>query len=280
MRTGARIGWVIWTAWAVVLVIAVVWSLADALSITPTIAYVLAGLSVFVLLFAFGSTPALFATGRPPVFAVVSAVSGALSVGSLVAVFFGFHWRFIGSPTPAPSAFITDVTAAGQFDSVLAYARGLSYDSVTHSVADSTIIVDSGGVFLTKAWIAPAVGANFVSHGDLYGIGARHGRVVARIRVDTSYGNRGYPALRLPSGVSYVWVDSLEQRDTTGVFRAFIIPDRPGAAVVRFPVSQYSHYYRSRHSLANFPIARWVLHKSNCVNLPCGHNGCCQSCPN
>lgn len=271
MSTWARLGQLVWAAWAVALVLAVVSTVGYLFDLTPLRAYAIAGLSVVVLVLALRSTP--------PFSGTVSIISGVVALMALVIIVFAFQWRFIGNATPQPSTPITDVTATGQFANLLAYAKGLSYDSVTHNVADSTIIVDSGGAYLTKAWIAPAVGANFVSYRDLGGTGAGHGRVVARIRVDTSYANRGYPMLHLPSGVSYVWVDSLEQRDTTGAFRAFIIPDRPGAGIVRFPVSAYSHYYRSRHSLANFPIARWVLHKSNCVNLPCGHNGCCQSCP-
>lgn len=279
MSTWARLGQLLWVLWGAALVIAVVSLSGYLLDLTPMRTYVIGGLSLLVLVRALRSTPVLLGAGKPPFAAFVSVISGVVAVIALVVIVFAFQWRFIGNATPQPPAAITDVTAPGQFAALLAYAKGLSYDSVTHNVADSTIIVDSGGMFLTKAWIAPAVGANFVSQRDLYGTGAGKGRVVARIRVDTSYGNRGYPKLNLPSGVSYVWVDDLVQKDTTGSFRAFIIPDRPGASVVRFPVSKYSHYYRSRHSLANFPIARWVLHKSNCVNLPCGHNGCCQSCP-
>ena len=275
----ARIGWVVWAAWVAALVLAVLSMSSYVLDLTPLRAYAIVALSLIVLLRALRSAPVLLLAGTSRLAALVSVISGVVAVVTVGVIFAAFQWRFIGDATRQPPGAITDVTAPGQFAAVLAYARGLSYDSVTHNVADSTIIVDSGGAFLTKAWIAPAVGANFVSQRDLYGLGAGHGRVVARIRVDTSYGNRGYPMLHLPSGVSYVWVDSLVQYDTTGSFRAFIIPDQAGASVVRFPVSAYSHYYRARYSLANFPIARWVLHKSNCVNLPCGHNGCCQSCP-
>ena len=275
----SRIGWGVWAAWVAALVLAVLSMSSYVLDLTPLRAYAIVALSLIVLLRALRSAPQLLVAGTSRLAALVSLISGVVAVITVVVIFGAFQWRFIGDATRQPPGAITDVTAPGQFAAVLAYAKGLSYDSVTHNVADSTIIVDSGGAFLTKAWIAPAVGANFVSQRDLFGLGAGHGRVVARIRVDTSYGNRGYPKLNLPSGVSYVWVDSLVQYDTTGAFRAFIVPDRPGGSVVRFPASRYSHYYRSRHSLANFPIARWVLQKSNCVNLPCGHNGCCQSCP-
>jgi hypothetical protein len=148
---------------------------------------------------------------------------------------------------------------------VLAYAKRIPYDAMTHGTADSAFLTDTEYGVLPKVegWIAPARGANFVSYRRLESHGRGRGRVVARITVDTS-GGRGYPLLNLPPGVSYIWVDNLRINDTTGTFRALIIPDRPGGRVDTFPSRATFAYLRSKGTFANFPMSRWVLHHSEC----------------
>ncbi len=275
IRWGGRL---VWLAWVGVLLIVALWLLRPCYAVTPRTAYSLIGLSVLVLVITARATLRTLIVPSP----IVSGLSGFLASGAVITGTGGLYLHLFGTATAAPPSFITDVTAPSQFDSVLAYARGLSYDSTTHNAPDSTLIVDTvgGGLHITKAWISPAVGANFMSYCDLSSTGPGRGRVVARIRVDTTYGSRGYPELHLPAGVSYVWIDSLELRDTTGTFRAFVIPATRGGSVIRLP-DKDSHYYSSRRAFSNFAMARWVLYKhSNCTNVPCGGGkGCCQSCP-
>jgi hypothetical protein len=276
IKWGGRLAWVVWGLMFLIVAVQLVLS---GYTPSPLYVYLVGGLSIVVFLI---TTLSKLRTQVMPTVTrflrIVSEVSRFSSVGMTVSVVIGIYYRLFGIATAAPPPFITDVTQRSQFDSVLAYARRLGYDSTTHNAPDSTLIVDTvgGSVHITRAWIAPAAGANNVPQHELYGTGPGMGRVVARIRVDTTYGHRGYPELHLPAGVSYIWVDSLELRDTTGTFRAFVIPD-PGDSVIRLP-ALHSHYYRSRRAFSNFAMARWVLYGSNCTNVPCGH-GCCQSCP-
>jgi hypothetical protein len=268
-----RAVWLLWLASA----IAAIYQMRQygALRLTPAQAYELLSLSVLVLLTTFSS----LLTAAPSRPRVVPAVSGVIAGGTILSLGLALGWHFIGTGTPAPPAFISDVTDPSQFDSVLAYSRRIEYDSRTHGTADSAFLTDTAGGVRPgiKAWIAPAGGANFVSYRSLAGTGRGRGRVVARISVDTS-GGLGYPLLNLPAGVSYIWVDSLRISDTTGTFRAFIIPDRAGGKVSRFPGPATFVYLRSPGTFANFPMARWVLHHSFCFNTGCS-NGCCRVCP-
>jgi len=273
---GARL---IWGAWAVVLVIAAARMMSSTYLVSPALGYAVVGLSVLVLLVvALPSIRTLLAPAPASAFTLVSGLSSVVALGAVALIAAGFRWHFIGRETAPPPDSITNVAARSQFRAVLAYAQGLSYDSTTHNAPDSTLLVDTVGatVYVTRARIAPAVGANFVSYSALYGAGSGRGRVVARIRLDTTYGGRGYPKLNLPAGVSYVWVDSVEVHDTTGSFRGFVIP-ASGDSVIPLP-SAHSHYYRSARASSNFPMARWILYHSHCTNVPCS-KGCCQSCP-
>lgn len=277
IKWGGRLTWVVW---GLVLLIVAGQLVSPGYAPSPLIVYVLGGLSVIVFLItAWSKLNARVVPMVTPLSKLASGVSRYAAFGTIVSVVAGSSLHFFGAATDTPPTFITDVTAPSQFDSVLAYARRLGYDSTTHNAPDSTLIVDTvgGSVHITKAWIAPEAGAIYIPQHDLYGTGPGKGRVVARIRVDTTYGHRGYPELHLPAGVSYIWVDSLELHDTTGTFRAFVIPDSSGGSVVRLPAA-HSHYFRSRWAFSNFAMARWVLYRSNCTNVPCGR-GCCQSCP-
>jgi hypothetical protein len=260
--------------WVAVLLVAIYRVLSYG-GIAPALAYVLLFLSVLILVTAF--PPLVGAAPAEP--RLVPAVSSVLAGSTVVSLGFALGLHFIGRGTPAPPAFVTDVSDPAQFDSVLAYARRLVYDSATHGTADSAFLTDTEGGALpkVKAWMAPARGANFLSYRNLEGMGPGRGRVVARVRVDTA-GGLGYPLLNLPAGVSYIWVDSLALRDSTGVFRALIIPAAPGGRVARFPRLATFIYVKSPGTFANFPMSRWVLHHSLCFNTGCS-SGCCRVCP-
>lgn len=323
MSAKGRVVGGIWAVWALALVIAILYAVIHPFQVWLWMAYVILGLSVVVIVLMIVPPLGLLLAKAPPTApAVLHWALGVVAFGAILSVLIGFKWRFIGKGTEAPPPSITDVRAPGQFDSLLAYAKRIPYDAVTHGTADSALLTDTillpdstWALYTVKAWIAPARDANLNSYDDL-GEGRGKGRVVARITVDSvgrlwiarsqeaiTRANRdlerasrvrgggvtpsnsqaiglGYQKLNLPAGISYVWVDNLKiEHDTTGKFRALIIPDRAGGKVDSFPVSEYSRYYRSKHTFANFPMARWVLHNSNCTNVPCGNHGCCQSCP-
>jgi hypothetical protein len=269
---------VIWGVWAVLLAAAVYRMLVpDATQVSPAMAYALIALSILVVV------PAIrgLLDAAPPLrgASVVHALSTVAATATIALLSFALGSRLIGNGTAAPPSVIGDVTDPKQFDSLLAYARRIPYDTKTHGTADSAFLTDTEGGVLpkVKAWIAPARGANFVSYASLEGSGRGQGRVVARITVDTGTG-RGYPLLNLPPGVSYIWVDRLHIIDTTGTFRALIIPDRPGGQVDTFPSRATFVYLRSRGAFANYPMSRWVLHHSQCFNTGCT-SGCCRVCP-
>lgn len=244
--------------------------------IPPVLAWLLLLVSVVVLVVPFLELRK-GAENRP---SLVQAGSAIVAGGVILFLGLALLWHFIGNGTEAPPAAITNVADPAQFDSVLAYARRIPYETSAHGMADSALLTDTAGGLRppVKAWIVPARGANFVSYRSLSGSGPGRGRVVARITVDTTGGGVGYPLLNLPAGVSYMWVDSLVLRDTTGHFRALILPDRPGGKVMSFPRTATFVYLRSHGAFANYPTARWVLQHSQCANPGCS-NGCCQVCP-
>lgn len=302
----AWIAVVVWVAWAVTLVYALSRALWYYHHVSVPIAYALIGLSAIVFVIAAIPSVRKQFTDAPLKSVAFSTASAVVAVISVAAIASGFTWRFIGHGTEPPPPTVTDVLNESQFDSVLAYARRLPYDLMTHGTGDSTLLSDTMSLndsivalYTVKAWIAPQRDANLNSEDDLSGAGQGKGRVVARIVVDDTgriwiprgQGGRskparsdtigvGYPRLKLPAGVSYVWIDNLKIRDTTGTFRALIIPDR-GLRVLQYPAARTSFtYVRSVATIANFPAARWVFQHSSCTNTPCVTNGCCRTCTN
>lgn len=269
------VGWVVRLVWLVLLGIAT-WDVAweGPARIRILIAWLLLAASVAVV---FAAAPRLrraSPTGPGVVQAVFALTAGAVAFFLTLALL----WHFIGTPTPpAP---IADVTDSTKFDSLLNYAKGITYEATAHGMADSAMLTDTvGGAYPpVKAWIAPARGANFVFYRDLTGSGLGKGRVVARVTVDTTGGGAGYRLLNLPAGVSYIWVDNLARHDTTGTFRALIIPDRPGGKIMFFPKKATFVFLRNYEAFANHPEARWVFQHSQCTNPGCA-SGCCRVCP-
>lgn len=182
---------------------------------------------------------------------------------------------------PAP-AFKYDPVNPESRDLLLAYARSLAYDSVTHGTADSTILTetDSSGRSITRsvaARVASQVNAHSNRLANLEGTGPGNGRIVARIWIDPTEG-RGWPALQLPPGISYIWVDSLlSTSDTSGTARAIIISERERDQVRILP--QRIEWLSSSWATMNFPMARWLTRgNGQCANVACTH-GCCLVCP-
>jgi hypothetical protein len=270
--------WVLLVGWAALVVAAGIWASPDSTPfVRPVTAVVVAAVSILILVLALVPSANAWAAQGKAALAVLYRLAGIVAGGAIALVVVGFKWGLIGTGTKAPP-FPISISAdgtlpPGRFDDLLTFARSLTYDDYTHGTADSGYVVDDSG-FTLKAWIAPAQRADFIRYEDL---GPGKGRVVARIRIDTT-GGRGYRPLGLPPGVSYLWVDNLQIKDTTGTFRAFIIPDRPGAQFIPFKDGATFTYLRSSGKFANLPMARWLLHGSSCFNTSCSH-GCCRVCP-
>jgi hypothetical protein len=124
--------------------------------------------------------------------------------------------------TPAPMG-VTNAADTAQRRAVLAYARTLTFDTVTHGASDKQplTLVDSSAVprkdtIAAVGEIWPERNTHRNSETDLKGVG----RIVARI-----YSSAPYSRLGLRAGTSYFWVDSLVMvtRDS-GNGRALFIP--------------------------------------------------------
>lgn len=231
-----------------------------------------------------------------PAVALVGGVATAASVPWLAAALWT---QSVGSGTPAHS--IGDPTDPTEFDSVLAYARRLEYDDTTHRAADERflIIVDTVTVDTViargqvrfrqlppdsvrvrrlvgpKARIVPERWAYGNSIEDL-GSGRGKGRIVARVYIDTAYtapnGTKGYPYLKLPPGISYLWVDQLDS--DTLVARLVIIPETAQLGI-RVDTLQYRP---NRRGWQRFSRASWVFDMRtdpDGYNLTCPQ-GCCE----
>jgi hypothetical protein len=272
----------VWLVWVVLLIWAIYEVASEYGQLSPVLAYATAALSLLVIVLVGVPAVRSIRAAPPSALTIADIASGVVGVSAFVSIVLALVLHLIGFGTTPPPPSITDVTKPAEFSAVLGYAKGVDYESNTHGTADSALLTDSigGALHIVKAWIAPARGANFTLFKNLAGIGPGKGRVLARITVDTTGGGRGYPLLNLPSGTSYVWIDSLDLRpkDPKRAFRAFIIPDDPRGAVARYSDTTTFIYLHTRGTFQNFPTARWLIHHSNCYNAKCG-NGCCQVCP-
>ncbi len=228
----------------------------------------------------------------------------AAAVVSLAAV--GSGVGYVGSGTPAPADSILDPVA--QAAAVLEYAQTLSYDTATHAMDEqwldvkntvtadtvySPVSKDSSGTYQVRrllpairvdtiigigphAWVQPVIGSHRNRLTDLEGSGRGHGRIVARIWIDTAYRARGggYARLGLPADTSYLWIDSLRTAGDTGRGRAVII-SRDSGAVAPYPV--IFHRY---HGWSSRAWARWIFTmKDGCLcSNSCAHGWCSMGC--
>lgn len=170
--------------------------------------------------------------------------------------------------TPGPPSTVTDAARPDQRDSVLAYARRLRYDSLTHGAADRqrlTYFDSATGYHVGPlATIYPEQGAVQNVDEDLGG----SGRIIGRIESDSVYAKLG-----LSQGVNYVWVDSLKISGDTGIGRAIIVSEG-GASPVVLPL----FYMRSRGSggTRGPALARWLFRPQDEAGwLTCEDGGCC-----
>ncbi len=158
-------------------------------------------------------------------------------------------------PTPAPG-FSGRVDSVPR-ESVLAYARSLTFDTVAPAV-DRRYIVLAQGQQLTVgpfAELAPEIGAAAISRGDL-----ARGRVLARVTLDAAV-----PGAGLEAGPAYVWVDSVPGgfmvNGVRRYFRAVYLPDRVGAALKVTPVSLTGPYGSTRNWCPAYAAARFMARR-------------------
>ena len=171
--------------------------------------------------------------------------------------------------TEAPPDSITNPLAADQRAAVLEYAHRLKFDSLPHGAGDRQRLttVDPTtrrDILGPLAQLLPERRAR----GNTW-TALERGRIVARITTDGPYATLG-----LPTGVSYVWIDSLRPSDTTSTGRAIVIPEDPSAAATRLDVLYWRDPYAGH---GREPAARWlyVAGHSEYPWLTCVTNGCC-----
>jgi len=216
-----------------------------------------------------------------------SLLLAALSASGVTFGVAGQWSRGVGSGTPAPPFPIGDPSQVDgpQRARLLAHAESLTFDTVTHRAWDERILIDKdssgSNVIGPRAKISPEQAAYLNSQADL----RQRGRIVARVWVDPAYraprrgDTTGYGPLKLPPGVSYVWIDSLRVTGKgMGRARALIIPADP-----REPIRADSVRYTFRRRVwetYSRALWRWSFAiDPECFNVTCPW-GCCENCWN
>jgi len=169
--------------------------------------------------------------------------------------------------TAAPPDSLTNPLAADQRGAALEYARGLKFDSLPHGAGDRQRLttwdsIARRDVVGPLAQLLPERRARGNPWSAL-----QRGRIVGRITTDGPYATLG-----LPSGISYLWIDSLRSTDYIG--RAIVIPENPTVAATRLDV----FYLLDPHAgHGREPAARWIYlaGRSERPWLTCVTNGCC-----
>lgn len=171
--------------------------------------------------------------------------------------------------TEAPPDSITNPLEADQRAAVLEYAHRLKFDSLPHGAGDRQRLTTLDpsmrrDVLGPLAHLLPERRARGNAWSAL-----ERGRIVARITTDGPYTKLG-----LPTGVSYVWIDSLRSSDSTSIGRAIVIPEDPAVAATRLDVLYWRDPYAGH---GREPAARWlyVPGHSEYPWLTCVTNGCC-----
>ena len=180
---------------------------------------------------------------------------------------------FIGNGTPPPTTRITNPLS--QAAELLQYAISLDYDASHHAMDEDYLEVKQGRQIdptigpLVKVY--PERSSRLNSYGDL---AAGAGRIVAKFEVaaDTFRGGIGHAKLRLPVGVSYLWIDSVSKSDTN--IRAIIVS---AAGAVRVP----NAFYMSLGFGVSTARAQFQFDPDDpCVCESCMLHGWCRVCGN
>ncbi|HEV8399206.1 MAG TPA: hypothetical protein VGQ18_05115 [Gemmatimonadales bacterium] len=177
--------------------------------------------------------------------------------------------------TPAPSAVVTNAAVPGQRGAVLAYAKTLEFDTITHGAGDeqALTLLDSRAVppkdtIGPIGTIVPERNTHHNTETDLSGVG----RIVARI-----YSTGPYPKLGLTRGLTYFWVDSLVMiTPDSGRGRAIFIPADSSQPVM---VRELKFTTDRAGARERQPLARWRYYPLH-SELPwerCTKMGCCEA---
>jgi len=176
--------------------------------------------------------------------------------------------------TPPPVG-VTNAADPAQRGAVLAYARSLSFDTITHGASDKQPLTDvdlsrdprrDTVVAVGEIW--PERNTHRNSEDDLKGVG----RVVARIRSSVPYARLG-----LGGDVSFYWVDSLVMvTDDSGYGRALFIPaDSTRPVTVRRMIFTTDRDGAPERQA----LARWVYTPLESARPwdRCTKTGCCEA---
>lgn len=159
-----------------------------------------------------------------------------------------------GPHTPAPPPSITDPMNPAQRGAILAYARTLEFADSTkeqyHGQWDK-VLVDTLG---DMAMVEPEENIHRTDDAELQ-------RGLIQMRIEVLVGRPGrkpmdiYNALKVPPGISYVWVDSL-YLDSAKVWhaRAVVIPQDTTLPPMPRPVT----VFRSPGVVWSRAVARWT----------------------
>jgi hypothetical protein len=203
-------------------------------------------------------------------------LEGPVALVMITFVALGFYGRLIGAGTPPaerppwasgpvgnrpynPNA-ILNPSDSGQRALAVAYGQSL-WPSDTLRPSDERRLFRGDGAPpgpLARVWAEPR--SSLDDPLDLLpaelGRG-QVGRIVARIWIDPR-DPAGYPPLGLPSGVSWLWVDSL--RTTEGLLRGVIIPENGSPVQIRGleRVESISPRFGTQPDWVNRAVARWV----------------------
>ena len=225
-------------------------------------------------------------TGLASRLTVLVPAIAAVGVGLLWTM---LHFGLAGARTPAPPASISCTPDTSQRKAVLAYARTLQFaeyiDSTDvyptdtlgeyqrgpdpyhghggkyHGQWDKDLVDTLGDVVILE----PEVNIHRSRASDL-----RCGRIQMRMRLRVGQKGREpmqiYESLRVPPGVSYLWVDSLQLTNSdSGTARGVIFPVDPGlpARIEKVRV------YRNGSTIWNRAVARWTPAK--CWSCPASY---------
>ncbi len=272
------------TLWISVFVmgVALIWAIIGFLSYGPISVPIAAigVVSAVIVLIGAGPWFSNEAIAQSELGAKVVRISGAFAVVVLSLAGAGSLVRYIGPGTDAPPDNITDPLT--QSREVLAYAQSLTYDSSHHAQDEQWLEVKPSrgapvdSILGPRARINPESNSFRNGRGDLVGSGAGKGRIVARIWVDPGYrSGLGHRKLRLPAGISYLWIDSLAAKGDGLPIRALIFPAN-GEPPTRIPNAVYGVYKRM---WASYPQGRWQYDPNDpCMCESCVSHGWCLVC--
>jgi hypothetical protein len=151
------------------------------------------------------------------------------------------------------------------------YAATLDFDTTHHAMDQDFLEVKTGAQFDSiigpLARVFPERSSHLNAPGALV-----EGRIVAKFEVeaDTRRGGIGYPKLRLPVGVSYLWIDSYNPEDST--FRAFNVSANGAVPIPNARFVPFDHAVNRAYAWFPWDPA------DPCICESCMFHGWCRVC--